>query len=84
LKQQLIQKLSKAPSFGIQLDESTDISSEYQLMVFCRFPDLDANRIVEHYLFCQPVGERATAEAIFKKMNEFFEKEGLDWSNVNL
>jgi len=49
-------------------------------MVFCRFPDLDANRIVKHYLFCQPVGERATAEAIFKKINEFFEKEGLDWS----
>jgi len=49
-------------------------------MVFCRFPDLDTNRIVEHYLFCQPVGERATAEAIFKKINEFFEKEGLNWS----
>jgi len=76
LKQHLIQKLSKAPSFGIRLDESTDISSESHLMVFCRFPDLDANRIVEHYLFCQPVGERATAEAIFKKINEFFEKEG--------
>jgi len=49
-------------------------------MVCCRFPDLDANRIVEHYLFCQPVGERVTVEAIFKKINEFFEKEGLGWS----
>ena len=80
LKQQLINKLLKAPSFSIQLDESTDITSEAQLMVFCRFPDAEAKRIVEHYLFCKPVGEKATAEAIFQKMNDFFEREGLDWS----
>ncbi|XP_077974548.1 zinc finger BED domain-containing protein 5-like [Styela clava] len=80
LKEQLIQKLLEASSFGIQLDESTDISSESQLMVFCRFPDIKSNRIVEHYLFCQPVEEKATAEAIFNKINEFFEEEGLDWS----
>ena len=49
-------------------------------MVFCRFPDVEANRIVEHYLFCHPVGEKATSEAIFNTMNKFFEKEGLDWS----
>ena len=68
----------KAPSFGIQLDESTNISSESQLMVFCRFPDIEANRIVEHYLFCHPAGEKAIFEAIFNTMNEFFEKEESD------
>ena len=80
LKQQLIRKILKAPSFGMQLDKSTYISSESQLMVFCRFPNVEADRIVEHYLFCQPVGEKATSEAIFNTMKEFFEKEGLDWS----
>ena len=60
--------------------ESTDISSESQLMVFCRFLDVEANRIVEHYLFCHPVGEKATSEAIFNIMNEFFGKERLDWA----
>ena len=79
LNQQLIQKILKAPSFGIQLDKSTEISNESQLMVFCRFPDVEANRIVEHYLFCHPVGEKATFEAIFNTINELFEKEGLDW-----
>ena len=34
LKQQLIQKLLKAPSFGIQLNESSDVRSQSQLMVF--------------------------------------------------
>ena len=49
-------------------------------MVFCRFLDVEANRIVEHYLFCHPVGEKATSEAIFNIMNEFFGKERLDWA----
>ena len=46
-------------------------------MVFRRFSDVEANRIVEHSLFCHPVGEKATSEAIFQTMNEFFEKERL-------
>ena len=80
IKEQLIQKISKASSFATQLDESIHITSEARLMVFCRFPKIETNRIVEHYLFCQPVGVRATAETIFQKLNEFFEKERLDWS----
>ena len=75
-----MQKILKASSFGTQLDESIDITSEAQLMAFCRFPDIETNRIVEHYLFCQPVGVRAIAETIFQELNEFFEKERLDWS----
>ena len=80
IKKQLIQKILKASSFGIQLDESNDITSEAQLMVFCRVSDIETNRIVEHYLFCQPVRVRAIAETIFQKLNEFFENERLDWS----
>ena len=49
-------------------------------MAFCRFPDIETNRIVEHYLFCKPFGVRATVETIFQKLNKFFEKEKLDWS----
>ena len=48
-------------------------------MVFCRFPNIKTNRIVEHYLFCELVGVRATAETIFQKFNEFLKKERLDW-----
>ena len=35
LEDQLIEKLKQAPSFAIQLDETTDVSSEAQLIVFC-------------------------------------------------
>ena len=72
IKEQLIQKILKASSFGIQLDETIDITSEAQLMVFCRFSDIETNRIVEHYLFCQSVEVRATTETIFQKLKEFF------------
>ena len=81
VKERLIQKILKASSFGIQLDENTDdITCDAQPMVFCRFPDIETNRIVEHYLFCQPVGVKATAETISQKLTKFFEKERLDWS----
>ena len=83
IKEQLIQKILKVSSFAMQLDESTDITSEAQLMVFCRFPGIQTNRIVELYLFCQPVGVRATAKTIFHKLNEFFKKERPDWSKCN-
>ena len=56
------------------------MTSKAQLMVFCRFPHIETNRIVEHYLFCQLVGVRATAKTIIQKLNEFFEKERLDCS----
>ena len=51
-----------------------------QLIVFCRFPDIETNRIVEHYFFSQLFEVRATAEMIFQKLNEFFEKKRLDCS----
>ena len=69
LENQLILKLKKAPCFSIQLDETTDIGSEAQLLVFCRFAVVELNKISEHYLFCQALGVNATSEAIFQKLD---------------
>ena len=63
LENQLLFKLRKAPSFGIQLDETTYVGSEAQLLVFW-FPDVELNKISEHYLFCQPLGVNANSTAI--------------------
>ena len=68
-------EIIKSPSFGIQLDESTNISRKSHLMVFCRFPDIEDKKMVKHYLLCQPV-EKATAEAIFKKSTSFSKNRG--------
>jgi len=80
LMKELLDKLKKAQSFGIQLDETTDISDEVQLIVYCRFADEETKTIVEHYLCCLKVGVCATAQAILAKLNQFIEKNSLDWT----
>ena len=77
---QLLDKLKKAHSYGIQFDKTKNISDEVQLIVYCRFADEEAKTIVEHYLCCLKVGVSATAQAIFDRLNQFFEEHGLYWT----
>ena len=79
LEEQLIQKMKSAPSYSIQLDETTDVSSEAQLIVFCKFPDMEKETLSEHYLFCRPIGVHANAENIFGTINEYFTEKNIDW-----
>ena len=79
LKQPVI-KLKKSPAYDLQLDETTDISDNQQLIVCCRFVDTEAKTTVEHYLCCVKVGVSATAQSMFDKLNEFIEKHDLDWT----
>ena len=81
IKQQLIAKLKEAPCFALQLDETADIKHDAQLIVYCRFPDKSVKKIVEHFLFCLPVGVQTTGEFIFSKLDEFFLNENLSWQN---
>ena len=55
-KEQLLEKLCDCTSFGLQLDESVDVSGKAQLLVYCRFPDVNSNKMSEHMVFCDPVG----------------------------
>ena len=81
MEDQLILKLKNAPSFTIQLDETTDVSSQAQLDVFCRFANSTREKIAEHYLFCKPLGVDATANSIFGKLNDYIQEKGLIWEN---
>ena len=81
LEDQLIENLKQAPSFAIQLDETTDVSLEAQLIVFCRFANIASKKITEHYLFCKPLGVDATANAIFERLDDYLKEKGLSWEN---
>ena len=48
LLKQLIIKLKKSPVYDLQLDETTDISDEVQMIVYYRFIDVEAKTTVEH------------------------------------
>jgi hypothetical protein len=59
------------------LDESTDISNEYELVAFVRVPDKE--EIVEHILFCKSLKGNATGRAVFEVINDFFNEQKIKW-----
>lgn len=75
----LITKLKKAGNFSLQIDESTDIKNQAQLIIIVRFVDEDS--IKEHYFFCKEIPERTTGEEIFRVTDDFLQTYGIQWSN---
>ena len=63
LENKLVLQLKLELSFAIQLDETTDLSSESQLIVFCRLVDVEFKKIRVHYMFGQPLLVNVTAKA---------------------
>ena len=81
IKQQLIARVHKSVNFAIQLDETTDISSNAQLMVYVRYQG--SQDIEEDILFCQSLDTTTKGIDIFSKTNYFFQDKDnqLEWKN---
>ena len=77
--QQTIAAIRHCERFSLQLDETTDIGSNAQLMVFVRY--FDTNDFVEQFLFCRLLAKNTTGEEIFKKVDFIYEEHQLEWSN---
>ncbi|XP_028672708.1 SCAN domain-containing protein 3-like [Erpetoichthys calabaricus] len=75
---QLVERLQSS-TFAIQLDESTDIAGQAQLLVYVRY--CFDNDVVEDFLFCKPVPLRTTGEDLFAMLNDFFIANKLEWSS---
>lgn len=69
-KDQLIEDLKKS-DFALQLDESTDIANQAQLLVYVRYLN-SKNEISEEMLFSHEMEGRTTGEYIFNVINSFF------------
>lgn len=82
IKAQVIDEIKSAPLglFALQLDESTDVASCAQLMVFIRY--IYSRNFKEEFLFCEPLQAHTRGIDVFMKLKTFFEREGLHWSNV--
>lgn len=74
--EQVVGKLSG--SFSLQLDESTDISGNAQLVGFVRY--IDTDDIYEHILFCKTLEGRTTGEDIFDTVNTLFSENNVSWN----
>ncbi|XP_047480177.1 SCAN domain-containing protein 3-like [Penaeus chinensis] len=79
IQDQVVNKLKASQSFSLQVDESTDISGQAQLVSFVRY--IDEDDIKEHILFCKKMEEHTTGEAIFNVINQFFTEQGLGWKS---
>lgn len=66
--------------FSLQLDESTDVSSCSQLLVYVRY--LKDESIRQEFLFCKPLEMRTRAVDVFNKVQGFFEEHDLDLTKI--
>lgn len=65
---------------ALQLDKSTDLSNETQLLVYIRF--ISQERFVEEILFCKALERRTTGKDIFffKVLDDYTKSDGLEWT----
>ena len=75
-KTHIVQETKDSPMYVMQLDESTDVSSCAQLMVFVRY--IYNSIFMDEFLFCQSLHATTRGIDVFHKINSFIEQEGLD------
>ena len=82
IKEQVITEINKSAFglFAIQLDESVDVSSVSQLMVFIRYA-VDTS-VKEEILFCCALNTSTKASDVMEKVDHFFNENGIFWNNL--
>ena len=66
--------------FALQLDESTDVTNCYQLLVYVRFTQ--NNAVKTELLLNHEVPTTSKGKDIFNVLNNFFEENELDWGKL--
>ncbi|XP_025201853.1 protein FAM200A-like [Melanaphis sacchari] len=80
MKLQLLIKIKSSDTFAIQLDESTDLTNNAQLMLFVRYQyNLKIN---EDLFFCETLSETTKGIDIFKKGTFNFSKIGCELNSI--
>ena len=78
LLQQTIASVKRSGKFSLQLDGTIDIGNDAQLMMFVRY--LDTNDYIEQFCYAVLL-PKIPGEQICKKVNSFFKKHQLQWSD---
>lgn len=77
VKEQLVSRISESKKYAIQLDESTDIAGQAQLIAFVRY--VSEVGMEEDFLFCQALPTNTTSDEIFKVLNDFMVSNSIEW-----
>lgn len=78
VEDQLMTRLRQTRFSSLQLDESTDIGNEANLLSYVRY--IYDGGVHDEFFFCQSLPTNTTGEAIFHSLNDCFVKNNLDWS----
>ena len=65
---------------SLLLDESTDVSLCSQLLIFVRY--VKEKKVVEEFLFCEPLKTTTKAVDVFNIVKEFFLNHGMSLDMV--
>ena len=76
IKAQLLERL-KQTYFAIQLDESTDIAGQAQLLVYVRY--CWGEKMIKDFMFCYEMQCRTTGLDVFNVFCDFFSQSELSW-----
>ena len=66
--------------FSIQVDESTDVASCSQLLIFVRYIHME--EVKEEFLHCKVLKTSATAQDVMDSISNFFDIEDLQWEKL--
>ena len=77
---QNVEAINRSPWHTIQLDESTDIASCAQLIVWFRF--IKDGDFVDEPLICKALETTTKGEDVFVMIRDFYENQGLDLSKL--
>lgn len=77
IEETVVGHLKQCNCFSLQVDESTDISNNANLICFVRY-DFE-NSIHEEFLFCKLLITRTTAEEIFNLIDNYINCNNIDW-----
>ena len=81
VKEQLVSSIKQGGEYSLQIDESTDVSDDAQLLVYVRY--LGENTLEEEFLFCRALETTTRGEDIFALVDSFMKEEGLEWNNCS-
>lgn len=78
MKEQLVEKI-KDQRFALQVDEATDSNKDCLLIAYVRY--VDTEDLSEDLLFCNYVPKRATADELFKIIDNYLREADLKWED---
>uniref|UniRef100_UPI00358E5144 protein FAM200C-like n=1 Tax=Myxine glutinosa TaxID=7769 RepID=UPI00358E5144 len=77
---QVVSAVKSSPVYSLQLDESTDVASCSQLLVYVRYLDREAMK--EEYMFSEPLATTPRRQDVLRMLEAFLIKHELGWERL--